>query len=79
MEGFTIKADRFGRFLLPSKIRKQLGIHAGSELIGHLSKDHLVLKTREQALRQAQARFARLRPKGTLLSEEIIRERRTEA
>ena len=49
------------------------------ELTVHLGKDGLLLKTRGQALRQAQEYFSRLRPSGELWSEELIKERRKEA
>ena len=71
MEAFTVRLDGSGRILLPSKIRKQLKIRKGSELIARLSKEQLVLKTRDQALRQAQEYFSRLRPARKLWSEEL--------
>jgi bifunctional DNA-binding transcriptional regulator/antitoxin component of YhaV-PrlF toxin-antitoxin module len=79
METFTVAVDGSGRILLPAKIRKQLKLQKGSTLIARLDKQQLVLNTREQALRQAQEFFSKLRPAGTLWSEELIRERREEA
>lgn len=79
MEAFTVRLDGSGRILLPSKIRKQLKLRKGSEMIARLNKEQLVLKTRDQALRQAQEYFSRLRPAGKLWSEELIKERRKEA
>jgi AbrB family looped-hinge helix DNA binding protein len=79
MEGFTVKLDGSGRILLPAKVRKELKLRPGSELIARLGKEQLVLKTRAQALRQAQEYFSKLRPAGKLLSEELIQERRKEA
>jgi bifunctional DNA-binding transcriptional regulator/antitoxin component of YhaV-PrlF toxin-antitoxin module len=79
MEQFTVAVDGSGRILLPAKVRKQLKLKKGSELIARLEKQQLVLNTRAEALRRAQEFFSKLRPKGTLWSEELIRERREEA
>ena len=79
MERFTVAVDGSGRILLPAKIRKQLNLKQGSELIARVSKEQLVLQTRQQALREAQAYFSKFRPAGTLWSEELIKERRKEA
>jgi AbrB family looped-hinge helix DNA binding protein len=79
MEKFTVAVDGSGRILLPAKVRKQLKLKQGSELIARVSEEQLVLQTRQQALREAQTYFSRLRPAGTLWSEELIKERRKEA
>jgi AbrB family looped-hinge helix DNA binding protein len=79
MEVFTVKIDNSGRILLPAKVRKQLKLGEGSELIATLDKQQLVLNTRTEALRRAQEFFSKLRPSGTLWSEELIQERREEA
>ena len=66
--------------MLPAKIRKQLKLRQGSELIARVSKKELVLQTRLQALREVQEFFSRFRPKGgKLLSDELIEDRRREA
>ncbi|MGA2880012.1 MAG: AbrB/MazE/SpoVT family DNA-binding domain-containing protein [Bryobacteraceae bacterium] len=80
MERFTVAVDGSGRILLPAKVRKQLNLRKGSELIASLdSKQRLVLNTRAQALREVQEFFSSRRPAGTLWSEEIIQDRRREA
>jgi len=78
MERFTVKVDGSGRILLPAKVRKQLKLGQGSKLIARVDKEQLVLTSREQALREAQAYFSKFRRKGELWSEELIRERREE-
>lgn len=50
-----------------------------TKLIAHVNEEQLVLQTRLQALRDAQAYFSKLRPIETLWSEELIKERRKEA
>ncbi|MGA2215244.1 MAG: AbrB/MazE/SpoVT family DNA-binding domain-containing protein [Bryobacteraceae bacterium] len=79
MEHFTVKVDGSGRILLPAKVRKQMNLRKDSTLIAKLEKQKLVLNTRAEALRKAQEFFSKLRPTGTLWSEELIRERREEA
>jgi AbrB family looped-hinge helix DNA binding protein len=79
MERFTVAVDGSGRILLPAKVRKQLNLKKGSALIGSLNKNKLVLNTRDEALRQAQEFFSKLRPAGVLWSDEIIKDRRREA
>jgi AbrB family looped-hinge helix DNA binding protein len=80
MERFTVAVDGSGRILLPAKIRKQLKLRQGSELIARVSEKELVLQTRLQALREVQEFFSRFRPKGgKLLSDELIEDRRREA
>jgi hypothetical protein len=49
-------------------------------VIGRLEKEQLILWTRAEALRKAQAYLSRFRPKGgKLLSDELIEDRRKEA
>jgi len=79
MEQFTVAVDSSGRILLPAKIRKQLKLERGTELIARLDKQRLVLNTRAQALREVQQFFSSRRPAGTLWSDEIIKDRRREA
>jgi AbrB family looped-hinge helix DNA binding protein len=76
MGTLIVKVDGSGRILLPAKVRKALELRRGSQLILRLGKESLVLKTRSQALRDAQEHFSRLRGKGELWSEELIKERR---
>jgi bifunctional DNA-binding transcriptional regulator/antitoxin component of YhaV-PrlF toxin-antitoxin module len=79
MERFTVAVDGSGRILLPAKLRKQLKLKKGTELIARVNEEQLVLQTRLQALRDAQAYFSKFRPAGRLWSEELIKERRKEA
>jgi DNA-binding transcriptional regulator/RsmH inhibitor MraZ len=80
MEQFAVKLDGSGRILLPAKVRKQLKLEKGTVVIGRLEKEQLILWTRAQALRKAQAYFSQFRPKGgKLLSDELIEDRREEA
>jgi AbrB family looped-hinge helix DNA binding protein len=67
-----------GRVLLPAKIRRQLSIGAGSELVMTVEAGKIALQTRERALRDVQDRIAQLVPPGVSLAGELIRERRQE-
>lgn len=79
MERFTVAIDGSGRILLPARVRKQLKLKKGSELVAHVNEEQLVLQTRSQALREVQEFFSKRRRAGTLWSEEIIQDRRREA
>ena len=79
MKTVVVKVDGSGRILLPAKVRKEFELGRGSELIMRFGRESLVLKTRAQGLREAQEHFSRLRGKGELWSEELIKERRREA
>jgi bifunctional DNA-binding transcriptional regulator/antitoxin component of YhaV-PrlF toxin-antitoxin module len=79
MEQFTVRVDGSGRILLPAKVRKKMNLRKDTTLIAKLEKQKLVLNTRDQALRQAQEFFSKLRPAGVLWSDEIIKDRRREA
>jgi AbrB family looped-hinge helix DNA binding protein len=79
MRSLVVKVDASGRILLPAKVRKDLHLKCGSELVMRLGKDSVQLKARAQTLREAQEYFSRFRQKGELWSEELIKERRQEA
>ncbi len=79
MERFTVAVDGSGRILLPAKVRKQLNLKKGSELIARLDKQKLVLNSRAEAIREVQEFFSKRRPAGVLWSDEIIKDRRREA
>jgi AbrB family looped-hinge helix DNA binding protein len=45
-----LKVDKFGRVLLPKKVREALGVREGETLEASLSKDKLVLQAKKSAL-----------------------------
>ncbi len=79
MKPLLVKVDGSGRILLPARVRKDLRLKRGSVLVMRLSKDTVQLRTRDQAVREAQRYFSQFRKEGELWSEELIRERRQEA
>jgi bifunctional DNA-binding transcriptional regulator/antitoxin component of YhaV-PrlF toxin-antitoxin module len=74
------KIDKFGRILVPQKLRLDLGLIPGAEVILSYSKTgrKLELSTRQQALKAAQAEFMKYNPNRERWSEEILRDRRRE-
>jgi bifunctional DNA-binding transcriptional regulator/antitoxin component of YhaV-PrlF toxin-antitoxin module len=76
VKDFTVIVDGFGRILLPAKVRKQLNLNRGSQLIGRVGGRKVTFKTRAQTLGEAQEYFSRLRPPGKNWSAELIQERR---
>ena len=68
-----------GRVVLPSSMRKELGVSIGDEVVLVLDEDGLRLLTREQAVRRAQKLVALHVPRTRKLAREMIRERREEA
>ncbi len=75
----TVTMDGAGRLVLPVAVRKALGLKAGSQLILEVEGDEVHLRTRDTAIRRAQALLAPYRPKdGSLVSDQLIAERREE-
>ncbi len=72
--------DKFGRILVPQKVRLDLGLKPGADVIFSYSKPgrNVELSTRQQAIKAAQAEFAKYNPNRERWSEEILRDRRRE-
>jgi AbrB family looped-hinge helix DNA binding protein len=75
------RVDDAGRILIPSKLRKMLGMKKGDVLTLVLDPDQRELRvfTVREAIRRAQATMRKYVPEGVSLSEELIAERRAEA
>ncbi len=77
---FTLKSDNQGRILLPSLWRQKTGIQPATELFATITEEGgLILETREQGLLRARALLRKYIPEGTILSDELVDERRAEA
>ncbi len=75
------KIDNFGRVLVPLKLRTELGLLPGTEVVfsfDEVSK-RVELTSRQLALRKAQAALAKYKKPGEVWSEEVIEARRLEA
>jgi AbrB family looped-hinge helix DNA binding protein len=75
----TCKVDEVGRVLLPAKVRKELGIEPGTDVLLTCSDGTIRLETRAQALARARQIARRLAPPGTSVVDEFLAERREEA
>jgi len=69
-----------GRIVIPAECRAAAGLKPGDELmIEPIGEGGLRLRTRRQAIKEAQAIVARYLPKRRDLVQELIDERRDEA
>ena len=68
-----------GRLVIPADYRKALGVDTGDELVLILEENSLRVLTPKEGIRRAQALVRSYIPEGSLLSDELIEERRKEA
>lgn len=68
-----------GRIVLPAELRTALGVVEGDTLIASVEDGRLSLRKREDAVRALQAKARNLVEPGTLVSDELISERRRAA
>jgi|GEM_PF-3836657 len=75
------KIDNFGRVLVPLKLRTELGLLPGTEVVFSLDEvsKRVEISSRQLALRKAQAALAKYKKPGEVWSEEVIEQRRLEA
>jgi AbrB family looped-hinge helix DNA binding protein len=76
---FRVQVHSGGRFVLPSKLRKELQIKAGDEIVLSLEDGSVRLIPLRQAVRIAQQTVKKYVPKGTSLVEDLIQARKEEA
>jgi AbrB family looped-hinge helix DNA binding protein len=75
---YRLKVDTSGRILLPSEVREDRHIEGGDTVMVVNDSLGLHIKTLDEILREVQAEFAKHVPRGVLLSEEILADRRSE-
>jgi AbrB family looped-hinge helix DNA binding protein len=74
------RMNQQGRIVIPAECRAAAGLKAGDDLlIEPVGEGELRLRTRRQAIKEAQAIVARYLPKGRDPVQELIDERREEA
>ncbi len=74
------RINQQGRIVIPAECRAAAGLKAGDDLLIELvGEGELRLRTRRQAIKEAQAIVARRVPKDRDLVAELIAERRAEA
>lgn len=79
---YHAKVTADGKVMIPEDLRKELGIEEGDSLsVERDASGAIVLKTREQVLRDVQAKFRALRgdEPQTSVVDELLAERREEA
>ena len=72
----SCKVDNQGRIVIPAKWRERQGVRAGTELVLLEEDGLLIIQTREQAVREAQAIVARAIPSKRSLVKELQAERK---
>jgi AbrB family looped-hinge helix DNA binding protein len=74
----TVTVGPQGRLVIPSEIRREMGIGPGDVLLALVEDQRLVLEKREAVLRRLLRRFERI-PAEVSLADELIAERRSES
>jgi AbrB family looped-hinge helix DNA binding protein len=75
---YHLKVDSSGRIVLPADARTRNHIAEGDTVIVVEDDSGLHVKTRDQIVAEAQAYFASFVPRGVMLSEEVLQDRRAE-
>jgi AbrB family looped-hinge helix DNA binding protein len=73
----TVTVGPQGRLVIPSEIRREMGIGPGDVLLALVEDQRLVLEKREAVLKRLLQRFERV-PAEVSLADELIAERRSE-
>ncbi len=76
---FKVQVHSGGRFVLPAKLRKELQIKAGDEIVLSLEDGSVRLIPLHQAVRIAQQTVKKFVPKRTSLVADLIQARKEEA
>lgn len=79
MEQIRVRMNENGRIVIPSQVRKALGIRPGDEVILELDDHEVHLTTLRQRIAKAQERVRKYIPEGVSLVDELIAERREAA
>jgi len=73
----TVTVGPQGRLVIPSEIRREMGIGPGDVLLALVEDQRLVLEKREAVFKRLLQRFERV-PAEVSLADELISERRSE-
>ncbi|HVM71768.1 MAG TPA: AbrB/MazE/SpoVT family DNA-binding domain-containing protein [Anaerolineales bacterium] len=76
---FKVQVYSGGRFVLPLKLRKELQIKAGDEIVLSLEDGSVRLIPLHQAIRIAQQTIKKYVPERTSLAADLIKARKEEA
>jgi len=75
----STKLTKGGRLVIPVSFRRELGLKPGDEVVLRLVDGEVRIRTRREAIREAQAIVKRHVKKGRSLVQELLQERRSEA
>jgi AbrB family looped-hinge helix DNA binding protein len=75
----TTRLSAGGRIVIPARLRKEVGLREGDEVIIQVEDGVLRVMSRAQAREWALAEVRKYIPEGANLVDELIRERREEA
>mgnify|MGYP003879212761 CR=1 FL=1 len=75
MAEVMLRVGEQGRMVIPSELRKELGIEVGTELVARVQGEQLILETRSAILARLQEHFSQLH--GSMATE-LIMDRKAE-
>ena len=78
MQQSIVTLSKEGRVVIPAELRQQLGVVAGDSLSVRVEDGEIVLSTKAILLKRLRE-VAGSPPRGELVSEQLIQERREEA
>jgi antitoxin PrlF len=79
MSALRTKITKGGRIVIPVAFRRELGLEAGDDVIVRLVDGEVRIRTRREAIKEAQAIVRRHVKKERSLVQELEQERRAEA
>ncbi len=79
MEAQRVRIVEGGKLVIPAMMRRELGINAGDTVMVDIDQGELRIRSMSKALERARAILRRHVPEGTILSDELIADRRAEA
>ena len=79
METVTVKMEKSGRILIPAAIRRKLHLEEGATVVLRFDGEGIQIGTRRQVVSRVQERLRKYIPKGRVLSDELLQERRKES
>ena len=79
INSISSKVQDGGRIVIPAEYRRALGLNVGDDVVLSLEAEEIRILSRKEALRRAKTLVRRYVPEGTVLSDELLAERRREA
>ena len=79
MSTLSTRLTKSGRIVIPAEFRRELGLKTGDEVILRLIDGEVRIRTRREAIKEAQSIVRKHVKKGRSLVEELKTERRAEA